>query len=533
MNKTLVSALAILATASAFAASTKFPDSDGSHDISSPAAWGGSIPAGGVKFATKNAVYNAQTGDVEFSDSVNAGGEKMTFDLSATPSRKIGTKGYFDFSVGSTTCGYKGGNWTAAKDFRIGTSVTGRSGLAVTFSAQAALDCRSVMIYGDNDSITFTDGATLNTPSGYSTKLPTSGTGNSIVFSDGVSCTMAEHFYLATSGNLLSIEDSSVTLGKTLEFNSDSSDNGVLVLDGASLTVPSVVLNGSENELVVSNSTLVCSGSSPIAFKGSGNRVILQGEDLSLELTPDDTIIANGRQNEFVIADGAKWSYRTEKKVYHLTKYAGNGCSNRVVVARQGEMDLTGTQFYIGSSNVLASSVCVVDGGTLKAYSLYLGGIGSALYITNGLVDVSSQVYGGKSSNDYAPANTNGLIEIVGAKAKVTSPSMFVKNGTTIRFVVPEDGYDGTPWVMSERPNIQKGCKFSVEADEFQAKLNESQDVVLMSWNNDNPWIDDSVLAAANAELEPKKMKLIFDKDNKQLVLRVRSLKPGLTIIFR
>ena len=95
MNKTLVSAFAILATASAFAA-TAFPDKDGSHDISSPAAWGGSIPSSGDVSFPAAGTYNANSGDVTFPQSIEIGSEGVTqvFDLTDKP-HSVGSGKYW------------------------------------------------------------------------------------------------------------------------------------------------------------------------------------------------------------------------------------------------------------------------------------------------------------------------------------------------------------------------------------------------------------------------------------------------------
>ena len=83
--------LICLLAGSAFAAN--FPDADGSHDIASPAAWGGTLPA-----ATEDVVFTNWSSktiyagsDVTFGKLVNSqrGGYNYTttFDMTGTPGR--------------------------------------------------------------------------------------------------------------------------------------------------------------------------------------------------------------------------------------------------------------------------------------------------------------------------------------------------------------------------------------------------------------------------------------------------------------
>ena len=101
-RKTVIAACFVAATAGSVAAAN-FPDADGSHDIASASAWGGTLPGESeeVAFTNQSSVTIYAKNDVTFGQLVNnlkAGyNYTLTFDMTETPSRKLNFTGFSGF----------------------------------------------------------------------------------------------------------------------------------------------------------------------------------------------------------------------------------------------------------------------------------------------------------------------------------------------------------------------------------------------------------------------------------------------------
>ena len=211
-----------------------------------------------------------------------------------------------------------------------------------------------------------------------------------------------------------------------------------------------------------------------------------------------------------------------------------NVSSNRVIIAREGEVNLE-NQFYIGYSNDCGHCVSVIDGGKLNVGShLRIGGADNTMFVSNGVVTVKDGTFHIGSSWDKG-LNTRSKLEIAGAKTQIQTKDFQLWNNSTLQFNVPEDGFENVPLNVGGKVTHRSGCPIVIDAEAFQSKLDQATDVVLMTWTNSESAINENVINAANAELAPKKMKLVYDTDNKRLVLHVRSTKVrrGLILILR
>lgn len=114
-----VVALAALATGMVYGATVNFPDADGSHDISSEAAWGGTLPGTGDVIAITGAVDTVvhASADVQFGQLQNmltdGKNYELTFDQSLYPDVKLKFNGFQFNGVNKSKLGtrFTGGHW--------------------------------------------------------------------------------------------------------------------------------------------------------------------------------------------------------------------------------------------------------------------------------------------------------------------------------------------------------------------------------------------------------------------------------------
>ncbi len=145
MNRILTATAAAAAFAGAAFAET-FPDADGSHDFTSPAAWGTAALPGDVSFGgdVAGATYNAATGDASFTTLTLLSGLR-TLDLSATPGRRISLTQAVNGDAlaigGSSTNEIRGGVW----DFVNGSDLIFKSESGGSRNAQLTISGGAVL----------------------------------------------------------------------------------------------------------------------------------------------------------------------------------------------------------------------------------------------------------------------------------------------------------------------------------------------------------------------------------------------------
>ena len=435
------------------ATSVTFPSAGG--DLSSDAAWGGSKPASDdLVTIASNGTYTAASSDLAYG-SLSVVATNVTFDFSATPSRRV----VFDGSVenaltvnkAKSQTFFKGGEWAVADGknckFCCGTGAYATrvhdhdvfldscvwTNLNRVYIGQGESRCRMIMdnasrIYAGqcfvvNGSLTgnqlFVFGGSAmhlsdssnpfysdngNAPSSDTGKIVVSGMGSLISAPTGIFQIGNSHpdiqLYVT---NKASLAAGQFMVGRT----ATAVRCRAFVADGASLTAnTSIQVMGTDASMVVSNATLTVTAAATdaltVGYGGcNGQSFVLSGGDTTLGFSPNnwcDVFAAKAQSAEFRIENGAAWN------APNPVRFAVNATNCVFRIDRGGEFSLndglTTMEFGPGSSSATAvlsvsNRIEVCDGGKLRLKELRLDGIGNSLVVSN-----ASVVYKGSDTGN-------------------------------------------------------------------------------------------------------------------------------------
>ena len=426
----------------------------------------------------------------------------------------------------------------------------------------ASVFCDSIPLYYDTNqkcSFEIHKGCRLLYQNG-NAKLVGSGSDNLFLVSgEGASITGLKSAAYAIGGtahgNLVRIEKGASAKFPGAEFyvgGEDAYSNRIEVLDGATLQVPRIYFPNAntmtcyDNTILVSNATL--SVSDIVGISG-GNRLEVVDGTLKLKgitlgeknlstgcvfrVKGNSTVTFSGAEydvfgnggNHLVEFDGVKlssfgsWYYTPG---YHNTIRVKNGATLTLGYSHFG-LQGTGNRIEVLDDSTLQLSpdnqkttmngkecALVISNATLKT--------GNSLYLTNKVNSSGSVILGGSHPYLYAPK------------------AITVKNSTTFRYGLPTATNEvlactnGTIFVRS-------GGAISCDAttvldianvEEFQKVIPKTVELTLLKGTALT--LPDDVVAAAAEKLPPR---TALVKDTKTLVLKIRPLPQGLTLIVR
>lgn len=416
-----LSVVVVLCAGAGFGAATPFPDADGSHDFSRPAAWGGALPS--------EAGFNADgaftaSEDVSFDSLSVYGGADVTFDLREQAGRKVAmTNGAMSFAGSGTKAQLLGGDWNMSKEFYVDTG-TDNIGIVVS---NATVSCSKNELFGTNNRMVFT-GKDATFKSAYTgTYALFRGKGNAFVLTDGATWTHdANTLYLtinnAASNNVFRVEKNArftTAKGFFAGYYEKEGSNRLEVADGGFFKASSLTIQRNGSSVLVSNATLQVSDHG--GFKGTNNRLTLAGENARYLFTHTATFSLFGSgapvNAELEVRDGAVWEF-SSNNVY--TTAANSGApSNCVFRLADGGKFLSSKALYLGYSASEASNrVEILNGGEMKIRTVTIQREGQALDIDNGKLECTGGSY------TFASGSHGCRISVAGANSSIGFASM-------------------------------------------------------------------------------------------------------------
>ena len=259
---------------------------------------------------------------------------------------------------------------------------------------------------------------------------------------------------VGATGNVLFVEHGATAIFPIIRSNTDY--NRIFVGDGASLTTAKLLVSSRQNEIILSNATLSCSStdfSLATVDNSTGNVFRAIGSDSSLALPESKYWFQSGHHNMFSLEGGIKLNVQcdalftnSQHSVFRVTGAetefgdSDGGLSNR---------------FYIGDKNNQVTDACasnvleVSDGAVFHSNNIYLMGIGNALVVSNGTVNIYTEMGLRAGYRDASRNSTNtigSVVRLCGEKPKIKVSSsaanacMFA-NQSILRFEIPEVGY--------------------------------------------------------------------------------------------
>ncbi len=492
--------LAVFATAatmSAMAAEVIFPD--GVTNIASATDWGGTLPetTDAIKFGGTSSRTVTALADVEFAglsfgtqsrtvtldmrESVSGGSPRRikmngpAYVANAWQSKYILRGGFWDFGEKSV------GIDLASKYNAMNGSSARIDGGAVVLCGSLfgqwgrASDVRTCPLYVDGEGTVVT------------TKVVQvaqyNGRNNRFEFTDG-----AKVVITGTSNGALSV-------GGGAAADSDSNGNTLRVAGGASLEK-------------------IGNGTSYIGSAGSNNRLSIEN---------GGTVRLSGL-TYFGHAEGAAGNKRMGNRI-DVT-----GADSRLTCGAVYCGNADGVAASAGNSNNVAT---VSDGGSLSCARWYLNGHDNGIVVSNGTVTVSD---GGITCQ----TSTNCYLRFQGAHPSFVSwdanSQSIYGGGFTLRYDLPEDGYDGSvAWLFVSSNYVYASSSFRVEVSgvEKMAKRMKRQGVDretvnLAFFKKGYSGLTGAMVAEWNASL-PKGAKLSLA--NNRLTLEVTTIKPTVMLV--
>lgn len=573
MNCKLTVAVALV-SGLAYGNSANFPDADGSHDVSSEAAWGGTLPSSkSLSSAFTSATggggtvpYNANTGDVKFYGfEIASGSHRFDFPPAETRTFTVGNNGVYLLATGSTNV-ITGGKWKFNAGRFILASGNGDATDLHSSLTFAAADIQSPTVKVGFGSTSHSEIVVSNTVlqatqltvsetadagfnrlvlTGESTSFQQKGSGalfgaghdSEIVVADRAVFTNADADLIlgaaAPGHNVLRIADGASLVGprqiKTTIGDSELPNDAIEVLNGGSLTAQSLLLE--RTDLLVSNGTVKCTVARP-NLGGTSNVVTFAGADAVLDFAgTTDWPLFGGQGGVIVVRDGATLSY--EKPIY--SSWSSGKKDNVLRICRSGHFSstsTTGLQFgYLSADS--GNRLEVVDGGTFGARKVNVGSVDQAVLVSNATFTVTGSVRLGYSS--VSGVSSSGCrFEIAGATASVTVPTFQTDGDSVLHFALPESGYAGVPLCITTSFIAAETARITVDAEAYQRTLTKKTDVVLATLAFSATKYRTAfaaLLEASNAQLAEKRLSLSSVDD--QLVLTVLPPKRGLLLILR
>lgn len=572
MNCKLTVAVALV-SGLAYGNSANFPDADGSHDVSSEAAWGGTLPSSkSWSSAFTSATggggtvpYNANTGDVTFYGfEIASGSHRFDFPPAETRTFTVGNNGVYLLATGSTNV-ITGGKWKfnagrfvlasgnvdttdlhssltfvsadiLTPTVKVGFGSTSHSEIVVSNTVLQAtqLTVSETAAAGFNRFV-LTGESTAFQQKG-SAALFGAGHDSEIVVADRAVFTNADADLIlgaaAPGHNVLRIADGASLVGprqiKTTIGDSELPNDAIEVLNGGSLTAENLLLE--RTDLLVSNGTVKCTVVRP-NLGGTSNVVTFAGADAVLDFAGTTAWpLFGGQGGVIAVRDGATLSY--EKPIYSSW---GSGKKDNVLrICRNGHFSstsTTGLQFgYLSADS--GNRLEVVDNGTLEAYKVAVGSVGQTVLVSNATFAVTDSVRLGYSSSGVSSSGCR--FEIAGATASVTVPTFQTDGDSVLHFALPESGYAGVPLCITTSFIAAETARITVDAEAYQRTLTKKTDVVLATLAFSATKYRTAfaaLLEASNAQLAEKRLSLSSVDD--QLVLTVLPPKRGLLLILR
>lgn len=326
--------------------------------------------------------------------------------------------------------------------------------------------------------------------------------------------------------------------------NIGATNNSLIVENAATATIPSIEFNTANNRVIVSNATLSCGTSLSLGKNGTctGNLFQVIGPQVTLSLLGMD-FYGNGACNIFSLEGGASWSVMRDS-LFTNTHHS----VFRVTGAGTVFGDVAGSnRFYMGDKNYKVTDACasnaveVMDGAVFNAGRLCLMGIGNALVVSNGIVNVgagddSVALRVGYTLAANNSTNTTGcLLRICGETPQVNAISggnvicQFVNN-SVLRFEIPVNGYakGHVPFRVTKKTLAFDGtCRLEIACEEFARKTGGT--LTLIETGADISASVANCLRNSVNELPPD-CALVVEKRAVKLVVPIRK---GMTVSFK
>ncbi len=506
MNKTTAKRTAVLLTAAmlatgvtmprpASAADVTFPNADGSWQILSPDAWGGTVPTTDrPKFSATNPTYY-----VDRDGSLNG----MYIDYKA----RWGNNRYtFQFQNGAK--------------LTLGASISGTRD------------------WGDSSSgwcsVLFKDG-TID----FDGKTMLSGNDQAIYVKmnfDGCTVTNVNNMWMSKySHDRLTISNSTVWINHVLMpgYVTGPTDTRLFIGGGSKVSAGQFTMSRSYNGGSIGKHT---DGLPLVDISGAGTEVIFRG-DANTDHRYDDNDIDNdvnlgysllasfGNGEIFRIGDGAKVTVKKGHAIIGITK----GANNRVIVEGEGS-ELTVAHYAFawrgdkttGSTN---NYIIVRDGGkfTTSGRALFYGGVGGAdngIVCSNGIVTTVGPKYEYNSTRNRLTFRMQGDNPSFRIVTDSYNEGAYLTGGLNWVFDLPAGGYRAgcVPFRFGDNQILESNADSSVLTctingfaefcNDMRAKDEIQRDVVLITggkfatWNTFSPAKYNEAVARWNDELQ-------------------------------
>ena len=495
--KFALAAVAMSLSATCLAVTNTFPSTG--RDIASAADWGGTLPGTGdrLRFATSATV--TASNDVEFAGLFVGGGTAVVLDMrdavsGGSPRRiKMNGPAYIPENAWNAKYTLRGGFWDFGNK-AVGTSIDNNYSTANP-DVYAKIDGGAVVLCG------------------------------SLVgqYGRGSDSTRVASVYVDGEGTVVT----AATM-KVAQYN--GVNNVFEIRNGAK-----VVLTGTENRsLSIGGNAATNSYSNGNLLRVSSGASVERNTSASAS-NPFFHIGSAGSNNRLSIESGGTVKLAAPLYFGHFDNASGNKrVSNRIDVTGANSLLKIGST-YCGNANGVAASAgssnnvaYVTDGGTLSGNRWYLYGHDNGIVVSNGTVTLAE-------GGIQCQISTNCFLRLQGAHSSFVSKTAGTqseyKNGFTISFDLPEDGYDGSvawPFVSENYTYADASFRIEVEGVEGMAKRMRRQGidrrtVNLAKFSNGATGITDAMLAEWNAAL-PQLASLSYA--NNKLTLTVKANAP-------
>lgn len=263
-----------------------------------------------------------------------------------------------------------------------------------------------------------------------------------------------------------------------------ATNNALVVENAATATIPYIAFNTANNRVVVSNATLSCATSLSLGKSDTctGNVFRVIGPQATLSL-PSADFYGSGAENVFSLEGGAAWNAMRDL-LFTNTHHS----VFRVTGAGTVFGDVAGAnRFYVGDKNNKVTDACasntveVLDGAVFNAGRICLMGIGNALAVSNGTVNVGAggdlvALRVGYRLDGTDSTNTTGcLLRICGETPQVNvlsggSVICQFANNSVLRFEIPAQGYakGHVPFRVTQKTlSFDSTCRLEIACEEF------------------------------------------------------------------
>ena len=489
-----------------------FPNAGG--DIADETEWGGPVPSAVV--LNKTGTYTVGS-DISLSTMSLDGGE-VTLDLTDSSSGNVtisgsGNNGFYITTGGDNTTNYiKGGFWDFLGTGSFGVSKTGTtSGCAkyarlVVSDGAVLTNCNSVKVSfcgaPCNDELILTGkGTTVHTIGMVNilrNAASTDGAGGHLSVLDG-----ASFLWPTTGGNEFYVDYC------YSDAQQASVDASVLVSGAGSFFSGNVLRLGGRYRTGASVS--ICNGG---ALKLTGKMHI--GYEKS-SLNACVSVVSNGTANVGSVSVGG-----------HITAHGG-----KLIVADGGSYSATDYIYCSGDGNGM-----IISNGTASCATFrFTAGESNTLHVcgSNGVLNCGSLWIGNGGT-----IATNAMIVLSGKSPSIAvngdlTYDLSLASSGTIRFKVPEGGYDNTPFRFTGSANFRAKISFDVDCSECLAGKREAFTTTLLETDG-TLTINASQLAAAQesvaAQMEAANWRGSLTKVGNSLVLAAKP-RLGLSLLIR